>query len=123
MIEPSPDHSSSHHSKKGDREDWWEDQPRATTIHSSYLNKAQLKDYAYTLLLVTWRKNQQNILLLWGEKCLTFCFGFKHLSHYEERKFQNAKQRDIREYILSLLKQKDAELVLKMQISKPLENP
>lgn len=84
---------------------------------------AQLKDYADTLLLVTWRKNQQNILLLWGEQCLTFCFGFKHLSHYEERKFQNAKQRDIREYILSLLKQKDAELVLKMQISKPLENP
>lgn len=38
-------------------------------------------------------------------------------------KFSDSKAKRHREYIFSLLKRKDAELVLKMQISEPFKNP
>lgn len=67
--------------------------------------------------LVTQEKDVLLLLLL-GNLCLTFYFGCKHLSPTVKEELSNSRAKGHREYILSLLKQKDAMFDFKMQISE-----
>ena len=134
IIEPSPDHSSSHsrvcnlHAllKKG-RQRGLMSRPAKSYYHPLQLFKygpTKRLSRHFILGMKKKKKKKKNFFFFVGRAVSHFLFWLQaSLSRCEERKFQNSKQRDIREYILSLLKQKDVELVLKMQISKPFENP